>query len=155
IGDYNVGFVFEGALAIASDGTTAYSMNGGVNSAAHLLQINLSTGAATDKGVVSGVTDVNGLAFRNDGLLDALDDNTNSIRVIDPTTLTSTFLASVPSTVGSVGGMTIENGVGYYATGIGGSGSNLLYSFNPITGSSTLIGNLGFTDTVGLTALAL
>jgi hypothetical protein len=147
------GFVFEGALAFTPGGT-AYAMNMGANGSAELFTINLTTGAATSLGVVSGATDINGLAYRSDGNLVGLDDNTNSLLVIDPLTLIATTLAAVPTTVGAVGGMTIDNGVGYYATGGPiASGSDSLYSFNLFTGVSTFVGNLGFADR-GLSGLA-
>jgi hypothetical protein len=156
IGALNAGdFIFEGALAFAPDGT-AYAMNIGSNGNAQLFNINLATGAATALGVVSGVFDINGLAYRSDGMLIGLDDNTSSLYVINPVTLTASLLAAVPTTVGAIGGMTIESGVGFYATGgpnTSAPGSDNLYSFDLLTGASTLIGNLGFTDS-GLSGLA-
>jgi DNA-binding beta-propeller fold protein YncE len=148
-------FVFEGALAFSPTGT-AYAMNLGSNGNAQLFTINLTTGAATSLGVVTGANDINGLAYRSDGKLVGLDDNSNSLLVIDPVALTATTLAAVPTTVGAVGGMTVENGLGYYVTagpGASVSGSDDLYSFNLFTGASALIGNLGFTDS-GLSGLA-
>jgi hypothetical protein len=145
--------VFEGALAITPGGT-AYAMSTGSNSNAGLFTINLSTGAATDIGTVTGATDINGLVYRSDGKLVGLDDNTNSLVVIDPIALTATLLAAVPTTVGAIGGMTSDNGVGYYVTaGPAGSGSDDLYSFNLFTGVSTLVGSPGLSDT-GLSGLA-
>jgi hypothetical protein len=145
-------FVFEGALAF-SPGGTAYAMNMGQNASTQLFTINLATGAATSLGVVSGANDINGLAYRSDGMLIGLDDNTSSLLVINPLTLTATTLAATPTTVGSIGGMTVKNGVGYYDTGAIGGGSDSLYSFDLLTGASTLIGNLGFSD-AGLSGLA-
>jgi len=148
-------FVFEGGLTFAPDGT-AYAMNMGSNGSTALFTINLATGAATSLGVVSGANDINGLAYRSDGMLIGLDDNSNSLLVINPGTLTASTLAATPTTVGGVGGMTVDNGIGYYATGGPGaspSGSDSLYSFDLFTGASTFIGDLGFADK-GLSGLA-
>jgi len=153
VGPLNIGFVFEGGLAITPGGV-AYGMNTGANSSAGLFNINLSTGVATAIGTVTGATDINGLVYRSDGMLIGLDDNTNSLLVINPVTLTSAFLAAVPTSVGAVGGMTIDKGVGYYITaGPSLGGSDALYSFNLFSGASTLVGNLGLTDG-GLSGLA-
>jgi hypothetical protein len=152
IGSLNLGAsvaVFEGGLAFAPNGT-AYAMNSGRATNDSLFTINLTTGAATSLGQVTGATniDINGLAYRSDGKLVGLENDSNSLVVIDPTTRVLSTLLAVPTPVGSVGGMTVENGVGYYVTaGPGASptpGSDDLYSFNLSTGVSTLIGNLGF-----------
>jgi hypothetical protein len=167
IGPLNAGaFVYEGGLAFAPNGT-AYAMNRGSPTSDTLFTINTSTGAATSKGLVTGAAnlDINGLAYRSDGKLIGLDDNSNSLVVIDPTTLVLTTLAAVPTNVGAVGGMTVENGVGYYVTGGPAAttpcslppctpGSDKLYSFDLFSGNSTPIGgDLGFTD-FGLSGLA-
>jgi PEP-CTERM motif len=154
IGPLNAGaFVFEGALTI-SPGGTAYAMNGGRNSNAQLFTLNLTTGAATSLGVVTGATDVNGFVYRSDGKLVGLDDNTNSLIVIDPGTLTATTLAATPTTVGPIGGLTIDNGVGYYATTVNAASGGDLYSFDLFTGASTLIGSLGGESGAALAGLA-
>jgi hypothetical protein len=148
-------FVFEGALTFAPGGT-AYAMNIGRSGDTQLFTINLATGAASTLGVVGGANDINGLAYRSDGKLIGLDDNSNSLLLIDPITLTATTLAAVPTAVGAIGGMTVDGGVGYYVTGADTSinpGSDDLYSFNLVTGASTFVGNLGFTDD-GLSGLA-
>ena len=153
VGPLGNGFVFEGALAITPGGI-AYAMSTGSSSNAGLFTINLSTGTATDIGTVYGATDINGLVYRSDGKLVGLDDNTNSLVVIDPIALTATLLAAVPTSVGAVGGMTSDNGVGYYVTGGPSvSGSDDLYSFNLFTGVSTLVGSPGLADS-GLSGLA-
>jgi hypothetical protein len=153
IGPLNAGFVFEGALAFNSAGT-AYGMNEGSADASQLFTINLTTGAATLLGVVSGAGDINGMAFRSDGMIVALDEIAGDLALINPTTLTETFLAALPSTAGGLGGLVIENGVGYYVTaGAEAGGSDSLYSFDPFTGVSTLIGSLGDSDN-GISGLA-
>jgi hypothetical protein len=160
IGSLNLGtsvVVYEGALAFAPNGT-AYAMNSGRTTNDNLFTINLATGSATSLGQVTGAAniDINGLAYRSDGKLIGLENDSNSLVVIDPTTRVLTTLAAVPTTIGSVGGMTVESGVGYYVTAGPGAfapGSDDLYSFNLSNGTSTLIGNLGFTD-AGLSGLA-
>jgi hypothetical protein len=155
--------VFEGGLAFSPSGT-AYGMNLRIitPTSVDLFTINPANGALTDLGAVKTTTgananlDINGLAFRSDGKLIGLDDLSNSLVVIDPSTLRETTLITVPSTVGSVGGMTVDSGVGYYVTagpGANTPGSDNLYRFDLFSGASILIGNLGFTD-FGLSGLA-
>jgi hypothetical protein len=158
IGSLGLPFVFEGGLAF-SPGGIAYGTNGGSSSAAQLFTLNLTTGAATVVGTLSGGDhDINGLAYRSDGELIGLDRVSNSLVVINPTTSAVTSLAAVPSTVGGVGGMTVLNGVGYYSTsGPAGTvpGSNTLYSFNLFSGASTPIGNFnGVITGTGISGLA-
>jgi len=141
-------YTYEGALAFAPNGT-AYGLNGlatGEGGPDQLLTINLATGAAT---VVAnlGYIDVNGLLYRGDGMLVGLEDFSNSLVVINPQTGTVTTLASLPFSVGDLGGMTMYNGTGYFATGGddsaqgGGTGTDSLYSFNPYTGAYSLVGS--------------
>jgi hypothetical protein len=152
IGPLNLGFAFEGGLAF-SPGGIAYATNGGDAGAAQLFTINLNTGAATEVGVISGGGhDINGLAYRSDGMLIGLDRVTNSLLLINPTTAASTAFAPIGVTVGAVGGMTVDGGTGYFSTsGPGGGipGSNELYSFNLMTGQQTLIGSFASTITSG------
>jgi len=158
IGPLGLGFVFEGGLAFAPNGS-AFGTNGDSAGNPQLFSLNLATGAATVIGTISGgAHDINGLAYRSDGKLIGLDRESNSLLVIDPTTAVSSVLAAVPATVGGVGGMTVLGGVGYFNTsGPGGSipGSNELYSFNLFTGASTLVGS--FAPTIsgnGMSGLA-
>lgn len=158
IGPLGLPFVFEGGLTFAPDGT-AYATNGDSAGNPQLLRINLTTGAATVIATISGGNhDIDGLAFRSDGLLIGLDRETNALLLIDPVTAASSFLAAVPTTIGGVGGLTIDGGVGFYNTsGPGGStpGSNNLYSFNIFTGAPILIGSLAPTITgTGMSGLA-
>jgi PEP-CTERM motif len=158
IGPLNLPFVFEGGLAFASNGS-AIGTNGDSSGNPELFSLNLATGAATVIATISGGDhDINGLAYRSDGELIGLDRVSNSLLVIDPTTGVSSVLAAVPTTVGAIGGMTVLGGVGYYNTsGPQGSisGSNELYSFNLLTGASTLVGS--FAPTIsdsGISGLA-
>ena len=141
VGPLNLNFVFEGGLAFSPSGI-AYAVNGDSNGNPQLFTVNLSTGSATvvgtmttTPGATDGGHDINGLAWRSDGKLVGLDDNTNSLLVIDPTTaqITST-LVSLP-TVGALGGMTVLDGTGYFSLNSGD-----LYSFDLFSGANTLVG---------------
>ena len=106
-------YVFEGGLAFASDGT-AYGTNLG-SSGSELFKLNLATGAATIIGAISGGNhDINGLAYRSDGMLIGIDRVTNSLLQIDPTTASSSQFDVVRPTVGSVGGMTATGDTGFF-----------------------------------------
>ncbi len=157
IGPLGIGFVFEGGLAFAPNGT-AYGMNSGDAGSPGLFTINLSTGAATLVGTVPGSHDINGLAWRSDGMLVGLDRVTNSLLAINPTTAAFSVIASVGATVGGVGGMTTLGSTGYFNTsGPGGSapGSNQLFSFDLFTGAQSLIGSFSPTITgTGISGLA-
>jgi hypothetical protein len=140
----------EGALTITPSGT-AYAFNG-ANTANvdQLLSINLQTGAATVVGQLNGQHDIDGMAFRSDGELVALDEVSDSLLLINPTTLAVSTLAAVPGPAGAVGGMTtIDGKTGFYATGILEGGTNSLFSVNLSTGASTLIGSFAPTITSG------
>jgi hypothetical protein len=158
IGLLGVGFMFEGALAIAPNGI-AYATNLNTSSAAGLFRIDLATGQSTLLGTISGgARDINGLAWRRDGKLVAIDRVSNALITIDPVTFATTTLATVPSTVGAVGGMTAIGDTGFYSTSGPVSsipGSNLLYSFDLFTGASTLVGSFAPTITgMGISGLA-
>jgi hypothetical protein len=158
IGPLNNGFVFEGGLAF-SPGGVAYATNEGSSGAAELFTINLATGAATVIAVISGGShDINGLAYRSDGMLIGLDRVTNSLLLIDPTSAASSTLAPVSATIGAIGGMTVLGGVGYFNTAgpnTSPAGSNELYSFNLNTGAQTLIGSFAATiNDAGISGLA-
>jgi hypothetical protein len=138
---------YEGALAFAPNGT-AYALNGlatGEGGPDQLLTINLATGAATIVASL-GYLDLNGLLYRSDGMLVGVEDYTNSLVVINPQTGNVTTLASLPFSVGDIGGMTMYNGTGYFATGGTDStysvtGTDSLYSFNTYTGAYSLVGS--------------
>ena len=137
---------FEGAIAFAPDGTM-YVANGGDAGAAELLTVNLATAAWHVVGVLDGGGhDVNGLAWRSDGVLVGLDRVTNALLVIDPRTAHTTPLAKVPAKVGGLGGMAVHGGRGYFSTaGPGASepGASELYAFDLFTGATARIGKLG------------
>lgn len=152
----------EGGLAIAPNGQAfaASVLQGSAGVDPFLYSVNLSTGAGTVIGQmgVFGALDINGLAWRSDGMLIGLERVSNSLVLIDPGTAAVTPLAAVPSAVGGVGGLTLDGSVGYYTTSgpLGQSaGSNLLYRFDPFTGSSELVGSLApAVAGIGLSGLA-
>jgi hypothetical protein len=152
IGRLGLGLVFvgEGALAFAPDGTAYGATLSNSTSLRQLFKINLKTGNATTIGTLGSNHDINGMVYRSDGKLIGLDDDTNSLLVIDPTTAVTSLLATVPSTVGGVGGMTVLGTTGYFSTsGPGGvaPGSNSLFSFDLFSGTSTLVGTFAPTIT--------
>ncbi len=138
--------VEEGALAISSSGQ-AWIVGVGWPWYGSLCRVDLSTGSTVQVGTLSGGPwDINGLAWRSDGMLVGLDRLSNSLVLINPNNAMVFPFATVPATVGLVGGMTIDGGVGYFNTS--GSqwvnpGSNELYSFDPFTGVITLSGAMG------------
>jgi hypothetical protein len=151
-----VGFVFEGVLAFAPNGT-AYGSNAGSAGAPQLFTINLTTGAATIIGTLAGSHDINGMTWRSDGKLVALDRVSNSLLVIDPTTLAISTLAALGSAVGAVGGMTVDGTTAFFSTSGPGSipGSNSLYTFDLFTGSFSLVGSFAPTITgTGISGIA-
>lgn len=128
-------------------------MSSGIAGQDQLFTINLTTGAATDIAEIHGSSnfDVNGLLYRSDGMLVGVEDDSNSLVVIDPHTGDVTTLASLPFTVGTAGAIFYRrHGRGYCRNGLA-----LPYSFNPYSGAYSLIGSFspGFTDP-GITGLA-
>jgi hypothetical protein len=135
----------EGGLAFRSDGyaygVSALDDQGGLTHN-RLFTLDLNTGHATIIGDLSNpYEDINGLAYRSDGMLVGLDGTSNSLVLIDPNTLTMTTLVNLQPAVGDVGGMTVDGGVGYFNTaGPAYNGSNELYKFDLFTGSYSLVG---------------
>jgi Repeat of unknown function (DUF6923) len=158
VGLLGIGNVFEGGLAFGPTGT-AYATNRGSSGSPYLFQVSLTTGAGTLIGLISGGShDVNGLAWRDDGMLIGLDRVSNSLVLINAATAALTPLAAVSAVVGAAGGMGIRGGLGYFATsGTTGAspGSNELWTFDPMTGSQSLIGSFGPPiSSLGLMALS-
>jgi streptogramin lyase len=137
---------FEGGIAFAPEGTM-YVSNGGNSGAAELLTVNLATAAWHVVGVLDGgAHDINGLAWRSDGMLVGLDRVTNALLVIDPRTAHTKLLAPVGAKVGGLGGMAVYGGRGYFSTaGPGASepGASELYAFDLFTGATARVGPLG------------
>jgi len=152
-------FFFEGSIVFAPSGAV-YGTNLGEDLNAQLFSIDILTGQAMAIGTMgSGEHDINGMAWREDGMLVGLDRVTNTLWTIDPSDATMTFIATVDPLVGGVGGMVAVDGMGFFTTsGPGGAtpGSNELYSFDLFTGAHTLIGTLSPTITgVGISGLAV
>jgi hypothetical protein len=148
IGPLNNGFIYEGGLAFGNG--VAYGVNQNANDTPYLFSLNLTTGQATNIGQMGTFHDINGLAWRSDGMLVGIDDNTSSLVVIDPNTAALSTLAGLTFSVGGVGGMTTDmsSGVSYFATGRGANiagvpGTNSLHSFDLYTGTNTFVGNFG------------
>ncbi len=159
VGPLNIGFVFEGGLAFAPDGT-AYGVNQSNASFANLFTLNLTTGKATIIGIISGGShDINGLGWRSDGNLVGLDRVSNSLLTINPVTAVSSVLAPLAPGVGSVGGMSIIADQGYFCTagpGASNPGSDSLYAFGAMSGAYSLVGTFPSTITgPGISGLAL
>ncbi|MEM7305456.1 MAG: hypothetical protein AAF682_02240 [Planctomycetota bacterium] len=137
-----IGFVFEGGLAIAPDGT-AYGMSQDDSTDPALFEIDLETGLAEVTVLLAGGNaDMNGLAWRIDGKLIGLDRVSNSLLEIDPETGAVNVIAPALGGVGNAGGMSIRGGVGYYNTAAT-TGSNSLWRFDPFSGEQELIGSFG------------
>lgn len=155
VGSLGLPLVFEGALTFDLVDGTAYGMNSGSAAAAGLFTTNLSSGAATVVGTHAGVADINGFTYVGPGNLISLNRATNPLQVVASAARARSMLAAVPTTVGVVGGLAVDGGIGFYATsGSGGAlGSNSLYSFDMSTSGSTLIGSGGLTG-LGISGLA-
>jgi len=139
---------FEGALAFRSTGV-AY---GAGQNATDLYTINLGTGVATVIGTMAG-RDVSGWLFRSDGTLIAMEGTTGSnLYSINLTTFATTNIAPIP-TIGGIGGMTMMGTTAYLATGLREGGTNSLYTFNPFTGATSLVGSFGLSGD-GVSGLA-
>lgn len=142
-------FVFEGGLAFAPDGT-AYAANMGEETNDWLMTIDTASGQASAIAQMAGTHDMNGLAWRSDGMLIGLDSAANALVIIDPATGATAVLRDLSalnrngaSILGSNGGVTVSGNVGYFATaGTGATlpGSNELYRFDLFTGETHLVG---------------
>lgn len=162
VGPLSQQIVFDGSIAEAGDGTL-FGTNRGSVSAAQLFELDPNTGMTSLVGIISvdGATrhDVNGLAYRGDGMLIGLDRITQSLLEINTVTAEASILGSISPAIGTVGGMAVMDGVGYFVTGGPQAtvpGSNELYSFDLYTGDYELIGDFDGTITgTGLGGLAV
>ncbi len=109
--------------------------------------------------ISGGMRDINGMAWRADGMLVGLDRITNALIAIDPLTAVSSQIASIIPTVGTVGGMAVLGDTAYFVTSGPGEpvpGSNELYAIDLFTGDHELIGSLAPTITgTGISGLAV
>ncbi len=146
IGPLGGQFIFEGSLVFAPDGRLLGVSHDGEKNP-QLFTVNTSTGAATLIGTISaGFHDVNGLAWRSDGMLVGLDRVTNSLLAINPTTAASSIIAVLDPVVGAVGGMAVVEDTAYFSTsgpGLPSPGTNGLYHFDLFTGEIDPVGSLG------------
>lgn len=147
IGPMNLGFVFEGGLAFDGDGAPILT-NEGNASTPHLFTFDTELGIGTEGAVMQGGQhDINGLTYWQGNLI-GLDDITNSIVKINPTTGQVTNLKTYDPmtggpTIGDIGGMTVyQNQIYFVTSGSNGMvpGSNSLYKLNPANWTPTLIG---------------
>ena len=138
-------FLFEGALAFSPSGV-CYATNVGAASDARLVKINTATGVAETVGtmnVAGAPVDINGLAWRSDGVLVGMNRVSSSLVTINP--LTGAITGSLPGSenMGATGGMTSADGkTGYFVTGndaASNPGSCSLYSVDLFTGQKKLI----------------
>jgi hypothetical protein len=158
VGPLGLGFVFEGGLATAPDGTT-WGANSGSASTPALYRVSLVTGAATaGPGLTSPPHDLNGIAFRADGALVAIDRETNALLGVDTGTGAVTVIATLAPALGAAGDLTVSGGAAYFATGGSGTsipGTNELWRVDLFTGAHTRVGSLGAAGTgVGIGGLA-
>jgi len=148
IGNMNV-TQFEGALAFRSNGVAYGAGQGGTQ----LYTINLGTGLATVIGNMAG-RDVSGWIFRSDGTLVAMEGTTGSnLYSINLTNFTTTNISALPP-IGGIGGMATMGATTYMATGLREGGSNSLYTLNPFTGATTLVGAFTTLSGDGVSGLA-
>ena len=162
IGPLGLSFVYEGGLAFSPAGV-AYAVNSGSwATGAKLFTINLGTGAGTEVGDMGVHIDINGLAWRSDGMLVGLERTANALVAIDPTTAAVTTVATFPAGVvdlGALGGMAAMGDTGYFACGNVYSsipGSNALFSIDLYTGDYQLIGDFDPAPTgLGIGGLAV
>jgi len=147
VGRLGAGFTFEGGLAFDGSGRAigGSRLAGGGRG---LFEIDLATGSIGDTIVLGRSTaDLNGLHFRDDGVLVGIDGASNEFVSIDLASGEVTTIASLLTPdAGSVGGLTALGGVGYYVTAgtvSGADGDNALYRIDLHSGTQTLIGSLG------------
>jgi hypothetical protein len=147
VGTLNAGFTFEGGLAVGSGGRT-FGGSRLSGSGRAIFQIDSSSGGMSQSITLSRETvDLNGLQFRDDGVLMAIDALGGDLVSVDiETGEVATIAQLITPRAGAVGGLAIENGVGYYVTAgtaSGSNGDNSLYQIDLYTGEQWLIGALG------------
>jgi len=149
IGSLGLNFVREGGLAVSADGK-AYGALQTDDINGDLFSINLSTGEAAVAGTLAGIVDINGLAFRDDGMLlafhplypadvEILVINPEQFNPDNPPILEYEVLVVFEDIEpGGISGFTIFDDIGFFATGIGSDGgipgSNELWRFDPYAG---------------------
>lgn len=146
IGTLGAGFTFEGGLAVSGSGTIygTTRLDGGSRA---IFQIDRTSGGVIQSIALSRAnTDLNGLLYRSDGVMVAIDALAGDFVSIDPSTGRVTSISSLLSpTPGAVGGLALQDGLGYYVTAgttSGSGGDNGLYSIDLFTGEQHFIGTL-------------
>ena len=151
--------VVEGALAISPMGV-AYGVGDETGSASqrpYLFRLGLPSGSLSRIGLIgNSAIDINGMAWRADGQLIAIDGVSNSFVLIDPNNASVTPFAPLNTQAGGAGGMTIAGGRGYFCTGSTlNGGSNELWTFDPFTGAHSRIGGWGsWIGNIGMAGLS-
>lgn len=127
--------------AIDSDGTN------------HLWSVDLSTGAATDLGAITGgFTQIEGLATSSAGVIYGVDDVTDTLVTIDTSTAAAT---AVGAGNGNLGVDVEDVGLTFDGAGnlwLSSEGNTSFYQVNPATGAATLITSSQSPDVTGLAA---
>lgn len=147
VGNLNAGFTFEGGLA-AGPGGELYAGTRLSGTGRAVFQIDPQTGRMGRSITLSRPEiDLNGLQFRDDGVLVAIDAAAGDLVAIDTETGEVRSIASLLTpAAGAVGGLAIDNGMGFYVTAgttSGSGGDNSLYSIDLYSGAQTHIGTLG------------
>jgi hypothetical protein len=140
--------ISEGGLTFAPNGTL-YGVQTPAAGGRGLFTLDPMTAALTPVGIIAGAADLNGIAWRGDGYLIALEHTTATgarVMIVDPTNALVVTTFMLPANIGSISGMAYQGATLYIATGAVGSsvqGLNSLYTFDPFTGLSQLVGSLG------------
>lgn len=142
----DLGHMVEGGLAV---GPTNKAWCWGLleNNDLNLVEVDLATGNKTIIGPVTGGfwREINGIAYRYDGMLVGVDFTMNMIIEINPTTGVGRQLASIVPNMGIIGGMTMIGDTGFFITagpGILFGGDNELWEFDAYTGAQSLVTSL-------------
>ena len=117
-----------------------------------LCQFDTSNGNVTILGLITGTAGIptNGIAYDavNDSYyLCGYSGSENYLYILDINTLTATYVSTIGSGSGPMIAIAINSsGVGF---GYENTPSNSAYTFDPVTGTSTLLGNIGFNAQYG------
>ena len=149
-------FLQEGGLAFSPSGT-AYAASETNSGVPQLITIDLNTGVATIVGSLGAGRDVNGLGWRSDGKLVALDAGTQSLLVLDPSNAAVLSAFPLAPALGTYGGLALRGSTGYFVTAsmsAPGPGSSQLVRFDPFTGAHAVVGALALPAGASLGGLA-
>lgn len=146
VGNLGAGFTFEGGLAVSGSGEI-FGASRLAEGGRAIFQISRSSGDVMRSTVLSRPdVDLNGMQFRSDGVMVAIDALAGDFVSIDTSTGLMTHISSLETlSPGAVGGLALQDGLGYYITGgpvSGSEGDNSLYSIDFYTGEQRFIGTL-------------